>query len=609
MALLSPGVEIKEIDASTIVPTVSDSTGVFCGEFVKGPINEKILITNPDDLIEIFGKPNEDTYNQFFQAWNFLQYQNTLYVTRANAGQKTSLVGVTGSDVILNQEDFEKKQKSGLTVSGDLGFFAQTPGVWGDEIEIEIVLPEDFNSPLRKVVFGGVPVENYFEYYPEVGTQEFGVIIKNGDEIESFLVSSNKDSKDSNGRSNFVETVINRSSKLAYVVYNSAPVSTANSSVTAITFTGNEDDKDHVVTGPNGETSTVTGPVANGAVYEWTAIFDELLEAGETVTITAKTEQDADINDTETVPPLVLKPNKQLTGGDDGQGTPDLIEAYELYSNVEEIDVDIIIGNEEDDGRSQINLASSRKDCIAFYGSPEAVSTGKKSGEAVQSIDAWRKGSSFNHNTMFACVQGNYKYQYDRYNDKNRWINLQGDIQGLRAQTNTTNASWWASAGLDRGQIKNVLKLAFIPNQPQRDLLYKSGINPVTSFPGLGTVMWGQKTLLAKPSSFDRVNVRGLFNIVERSLAKMSRFQVFEFNDEFTRNRIVQMIRPFLETVQAGRGIQDFLVVCDTSNNTPDVISRNQLIVDVYIKPTYQAEFITLRFTNAGVNDFSTIVA
>jgi phage tail sheath protein FI len=209
---------------------------------------------------------------------------------------------------------------------------------------------------------------------------------------------------------------------------------------------------------------------------------------------------------------------------------------------------------------------------------------------------------------MFCVLIGQYKYQYDRYSDKNRWVGIQGDIAGLRAQTTTNRASWFASAGLERGQIKNVIKFAFNPNQAQRDLLYKVGINPAVQFPGDGQVMWGQKTSLTRPRSFHRVNVRGLFNTLERALSKMARYQIMEFNDTFTRNRIVSMINPYLGSVKAGRGVQDFLVICDETNNTPDVISRNQLIVDVYIKPTYVAEFIQLRFTNAGTNSFSSVI-
>lgn len=180
--------------------------------------------------------------------------------------------------------------------------------------------------------------------------------------------------------------------------------------------------------------------------------------------------------------------------------------------------------------------------------------------------------------------------------------------KNVRAQTNTNRASFWASAGLERGKIKNALKLAFNPSQSMRDLLYKNALNPIVTFPGQGTVMWGQKTLLSTPSSFDRVNVRGLFNTLERSMSLMAKYQLFEFNDTFTRNRVISMLKPYLGSVKSARGIADFLVICDESNNTPDVISRNQMVIDVYIKPAYAAEFINLRVTNAGTNSFSEVI-
>ena len=193
------------------------------------------------------------------------------------------------------------------------------------------------------------------------------------------------------------------------------------------------------------------------------------------------------------------------------------------------------------------------------------------------------------------------------YADEYFWCNLAGDAAGLRAQTNTNQEAWYASAGLNRGVLFGVVKLAFNPTEAHRDVLYKNSINPVVTFPGQGTVLFGQKTLQSYASSFDRVNVVSLFNVIVRSLEKMSRYSVMEFNDEYTRNRISSMIKPYLQAVQGGRGIQNFMVVCDTTNNTPDIISRNQLVVDIYIQPTYVAEFVHLRFHNSGVNDFSTV--
>lgn len=410
-----------------------------------------------------------------------------------------------------------------------LKFIARNPGTWGNQIEVAIANPEDFG--LQKNVFPGIDLDGLYEYFPDAAENEVGIIIKCQGEIkEVFLVSLDKDSRDSNNKSNYIENVLNRQSNIVYVKY----VGLAEDGISTCL-----DDK--VVT------------LAGGTYTE-------------------------------------------VTEGN-------ILTAYEVWENKEEVDIDIVIGNELDDGNAAFALADNRKDCIAFIGTQYNI-VGKKAADANAQVITNRG----DRNSMFACYASNYKFQYDRYNDKNRWVNLAGDIAGLRAQTSSSRASWWASAGLERGQLKGVIKLAYNPNQQQRDALYKKNINPVVTFPGQGTVCWGQKTLLSKPSSFDRINVRGLFNTLERSLAKMAKYQVMEFNDNFTRNRIVSMIKPFLGTVQAGRGIQDFLVICDSSNNTPDIISRNQLIVDVYIKPTYVAEFILLRFTNAGTNNFSEVM-
>lgn len=396
-----------------------------------------------------------------------------------------------------------------------------------------------------KFVMEGVKVDNLFEFAPE-GSQ-FGVVVMDGgDVVETWLVSTDPTEKDVNNKSIYAEDVINNRSSYIFIRMINNTVSEA-------------------LLEYDSSTETYTG---------------EVME-------------------------LALGEEPEITNAD-------LLEAYELWANKEEIDIDIVIGNERDAGVSALNLCETRKDCIGFIGASYEQVVGKKAADAVAAVVAARKSTvettNFSPNSMFVVACANYKYQYDRYNDKNRWVNIAGDIAGLRAQTSSNRASWWASAGLERGQIKNVKKLAFNPNQAQRDILYKNALNPIVSFPGQGTVMWGQKTLLNKPSSFDRVNVRGLFNTLERSLSKMAKYQVMEFNDNFTRNRIVSMIKPFLSSVQAGRGVQDFLVICDTSNNTPDIVSRNQLIVDVYIKPTYVAEFIHLKFTNAGTNSFSEVI-
>lgn len=285
-------------------------------------------------------------------------------------------------------------------------------------------------------------------------------------------------------------------------------------------------------------------------------------------------------------------------------GEDDIITGYSTFENKEELDVDLVIANEVYP-QAAINLAISRADCIAFVGAPRNVSVGLKNNVANTKTIDFRK--SLNVDSRYVTLNSNYKYQYSSELGKNIWVNLAGDIAGLKAQSNFNNYTWYAAAGLNRGNVKNVVKLAYSPNQSHRDSEYKNGINPVVIFPNTGAVLWGQKTLQTKASSFDRVNVVALFNYLERSLGRMSKNLLFEFNDEFQRNYFLSLVRPFLAQVKSGRGISDFLCICDESNNTPQVIANNQFVADIYIKPNYSSEFIYLRFTNVGANDFSII--
>lgn len=297
---------------------------------------------------------------------------------------------------------------------------------------------------------------------------------------------------------------------------------------------------------------------------------------------------------------------KLSNGMDSTPGIDDIIDAYTIFDNKEEIDVDILICNETYP-KAATDIAITRGDCIAFMGVPKSCSVGYKSTIANQKTLDFRK--SLNIDSKYVTLCSNYKYQYCNELGGYRWVNLAADIAGLKAQTNYNQANWYAAAGLNRGLIKNCEALAYSPTSQMRDLLYKNGINPVVMFPNTGAVLWGQKTLQTKASSFDRVNVVSLFNHLERSLGRMSKYSLFEFNDSFTRNYLVSIIKPFLAQVKAGRGIQDYLVICDTSNNPASVVASNQLVIDVYIKPTYVAEFIHLRFINVGSNDFSVVVS
>lgn len=502
---------------------------------------------------------------------------------------------------ILNPDDFDYKDSMNsfaYAVSGEHGsklkFFTRTPGVASSYYQISIAVPMDFaaNDKLNvgrhctRYAQPGIPFDNLFEYAPKVGTAQIAVVIYdtvNKEIKETYLCSLDPDEKDSFNNSMFIEKVINRSSNLVYVKCDTSKPAMVSADeyrydeLNQTWYLYHSDDPTYEYNVPNIESycyvADIDGKFIGNVLSLWCASDSPIQK-------------------------------------------DDLLSAYEVFEDKDLIDVDIIISNELDNGSSALALAQKRLDCIAFMGIPyeytESYNLGilavsRRSAEATANIVKFR--NAINYNTDRMSLVANYKYQYDRYNDTYRWLNVAGDVAGLRARTNQDLAPWWASAGLNRGQIKNVVKLAYNPNQTQRDTLYTNGINPIVDFPGQGIVLWGQKTMLDKASSFDRVNVRCLFNTIERALAKMSKYQVMEFNDTFTRNRIIAIMKPYLASVQADRGIQDFMVICDTTNNTPDVISRNQLVVDIYIKPTYVAEMIHLNFINCGVNDFSSIIS
>ena len=301
-------------------------------------------------------------------------------------------------------------------------------------------------------------------------------------------------------------------------------------------------------------------------------------------------------------------PLYNLSGGlDGGVATNGQVQAgYDLFLDADLVDVNIIFLGDWAlaNGKYVIeNIAEVRKDCVVTV-SPLLVSVQNNAGSEAEAIVAERVGASFNVNSSYGFMDGNWKYQYDKYNDTYRWIPLNADTAGLMARTDNTNDPWWSPGGLTRGQIKNVTKLAWNPTQSQRDTLYKNGINPIVTKRGQGTVLWGDKTLLSKPSAFDRINVRRLFIVLEKSIAVAGETQLFEFNDAFTRSYFKNIVEPFLRDVRARRGVTDFLVVCDDTNNTPEVIDRNEFIADIYIKPVRSINYITLNFvaTRTGVS-------
>jgi len=290
-----------------------------------------------------------------------------------------------------------------------------------------------------------------------------------------------------------------------------------------------------------------------------------------------------------------------------------ILRAYDQFKSAEDYDISLVLGGKSRGSVNGVtvpnyiidNVCERRKDCVAFI-SPE------KSDVVANATDITEDVVDFRNNlrsTSYAVLDSGYKYQYDKYSDVYRWIPLNGDIAGLAARTDDTRDPWFSPAGFNRGNIKNVVKLAWNPKKAERDILYKNGVNPIVNFPGQGIVMFGDKTLLAKPSAFDRINVRRLFIVLEKAIATAAKFTLFEFNDEFTRASFVNLVTPYLRDVQGRRGITDFAVICDETNNTGEVIDRNEFVGDIYIKPARSINFIQLNFVavRTGV-EFSEVI-
>jgi hypothetical protein len=297
-----------------------------------------------------------------------------------------------------------------------------------------------------------------------------------------------------------------------------------------------------------------------------------------------------------------------LIGGVDDYNSTDgqRMNAFTLFSDDETYDVSLVVaGKSSRDVVRHIidNVVEKRRDCMVFA-SPSNVATGAplvgSNSEIAEEIIKFKNGDGVENaslpSTSFAVFDTGYKFQYDAYNDVYRWVPLNGDVAGLCARTDYTNDPWYSPAGFNRGQVKNVIKLAYNPRKADRDTLYQNGINSVVSFPGEGVVLFGDKTALAKPSAFDRINVRRLFITLEKAIATAAKYQLFEFNDGFTRAQFRNQVEPFLRDVKGRRGLTDFKVVCDETNNTGEVIDNNRFVADIYIKPTRSINFVQLNF-------------
>jgi phage tail sheath protein FI len=634
---LSPGVSVVEKDFSSIVPAVSTSAGAFAGSFQWGPVLDPVQVSSENILADRFGKPTDANWQSFLVAANFLSYANNLLTVRIDAPNLKNAVAVkTGSvSLAINNAGVGYATAPVITISApDIPGGTQavaTATVTGGVVTAVNVTTAGtgYSTAPTITVSGGTPTTPA-TFTATVTTA--GVKIKNTDEYLSGystgqgLVGSWA-AKYPGALGNSITVSIADSATFATWAYkaefDTAPGTSswaANNGKTAAL------DEVHIIvidslglwTGVAGSTlekysyvskadgaKRVDGSnayykdvVNQSSKYVWWMDHPTALDnTGNTWGVRVETMSETAFK------ALTTAQTSALSGGVDDFTVSDaaLQTGYEIFKNDELYDISLIpIGAASTAVATWVinNVAEFRKDCMVFV-SPQMGNGDPITQQTADYIDELITYRNALPSSSYAVCDSGFKYQYDRYNDKYRYVPLNGDVAGICARTDLTADPWFSPGGFTRGQVKNVIKLGVTPSKTERDTLYKAGINPVVTFPGQGTVLFGDKTMLSKPSAFDRINVRRLFITLEKSISTAAKFQLFEFNDSFTRAQFRNLVEPFLRDVQGRRGIIDFRVKCDDSNNTGEVIDRNEFVAEIFIKPNRSINFITLTFVAA----------
>lgn len=572
---LSPGVSVSEVDLTTVVPSVSTTSGAMAAYTPWGPAQKIVTITDENSLVNNFAPqgPDANAAVGFFTATSFLAYGNNLQFVRsvganalnADANNTTSNIQVANKDV------FQANNYLTSGAGNNYGaFMARFPGALGNSLQIDTF--DSSNSTIFSTstfTSGGVTrnwssvVTSYpttSQYVASAGgaNDEFHIVVTDagglftgtkGTVLEVFPYVSKAIDAQINGNSNYWKQVLFNQSNYVFGV----------------------DPVDYL------STYSTWGKVAGSQTF-------------------ARTSSAAITN--------------SLSNGTDDVGSDSNLQAdYALFQNKETIDISLVLTGAASTTLQQWiidNVVTTRADCVAFI-SPPQTAVVNQSGQEVTNITTWL--NTLSRSTTYAVADSGWKYMYDRYNQTYRWIPLNGDVAGLCVYTDAVTDPWFSPAGFNRGSVKNVVRLAWNPTKTYRDQLYAQSVNPVVSFPGQGTVLFGDKTLTVKPSAFDRINVRRLFIVLEKAIARAAQYSLFEFNDSFTQARFVALVTPFLRDVQGRRGITSFKVVCDSTNNTPGVVNANQFVGDIYIQPARSTNYIQLNFVAVGTGvDFNTIV-
>ena len=558
----SPAITVREIDLTGVVPNVQTSTGVTVGDFSWGPIRNATLITNESGLVQAFGSPTTTNNVDYFSAANYLKYSNSLYVVR-----EATAAAVNASDssgVALQVRD---KNHFDTLTTGDSNqtYISRYAGTLGNSLKISTVSASDsdgvFTGWTYASSFDGAPGTSTFATGVSATNDELHVVVIDEDGLitgtadtvlETFpYVSAALNAKADDGTSNYVKDVINTKSQYIYLAGYDSDLTSANFGVNAsngIDFKVGSGRSAAQILAANRKVKSLSGGANSGT----------------------------------------------LTSGSFATG-------FDTVEDVDNVTVDFLIAPGMSDRADQttvvndlVSIASStRKDCVVVASPARTDVVNIDAASAVS--NAVTTANTFT-NSSYLIVDNQYIKVYDKYNDQYVVVPAASSVAGLMAASDLSSAPWFSPAGQRRGNLLGVTALAYSPNKSQRDTLYKAGINPIGNIPGQGVLLFGDKTKLARPSAFDRINVRRLFLAVERAVSQAARNVMFEFNDEFTRAEFVNVVEPFLREIKGRRGITDFRVLCNATNNTAAVIDRNEFVASIFIKPARSINYVTLNF-------------
>ena len=657
--LLSPGVEIQERDLTIgSIETVEVNVGAIAGAFSKGPVLKPVRIANESQLIEQFGEPSDANAGTWWTAASFLQYGGVLDVVRvATSGQLTASDDNVTSPYTLSIPTVDVYESVyAIATANPFKWAARNPGSDSNAIKVSIIdkgadISLTLDGALSTSTIGtqvqtasgspGGAKSGFIYQWDSVNnivslitsdTWTGSEVIENG--VTDLNITAKSDWYDSQvaygnvkwnsiaprpGTSPYVSERGGANDEMHVVVFDSTGVITGspNTLLEKFTFVSKANnaktssgavnyyptviqDKSNFVYWGSHENDAYD--VSGNAAITTGANFGGTGNAGSPSTTTFDLFSSDSANRSYT-----FVKGAETLGATSGEIMTGLTE----FADVETLDVDYILMGPGDIGSKSntqsiaakvLSIASGRKDAVGFispfYGDVVGVTSSATQTQNV--VDFYNNMQA----TSFGVFDNGWKYIYDRFADKYRYVPLNGDVAELCASVTANGTPWFSPAGLNRGAIRGAVKLAYSPTKSERDTLYQRRINPVTSLPGQGIVLFGDKTALASPSAFDRINVRRLFNVIEKTIGNAAKGVLFELNDEFTRNNFKNVVEPFLRGIQAERGITDFLVVCDESNNTGAIIDANEFKADFYIKPARSINFITLTFiaTRTGVS-------